>query len=107
MPDRIKKHPKREERVGHQWFKPSFEEKMVKYFRRRGVESIPVGDKMSKAMPVYSYAELALHLLRQTGLEKNVPVADKPKLLAQIHGRATAGSKKEDGGKEKKKKKQK
>jgi len=107
MPDRVKKHPKREERVGHQWFKPSFEENMLKYFRGRGVEALSVGSNSKKFNSVHSYAEYALHLLRQSGAEQNVPTADKPKLLAALHARAAGGSKKEEGGKEKKKKKQK
>lgn len=106
MPDRIKKHPKREERIGHQWFKPSFEQTALKYFRKRSVASITVSAHTPSYLQPSTVGELTLHLLRNSGLEVNVPPADKPKLLIQLENRAAGvNTNKEAGGKDKKKKK--
>ena len=106
MPDRIKKHPKREERIGHQWFKPSFEQRALKYFRQRSVGSINLTQNSNRDYAPSTIAELALHLLRKSELGVPVPPEDKPKLLITLENRGkSTGQTKEAGGKEKKKKK--
>lgn len=107
MPDRLRKHPKRDERQGHQWFQPAFETKARKYFRDKSVTSITLNESSARPRAPQTYAELALELLRVSGAEQNIPPADKAKLLKQLEDRAAGiGTKKEDGDKKKKKKKQ-
>jgi hypothetical protein len=103
MPDRLKKHPKRGERVGHQWFKPSFEQKALKYFRDKSIENIDLKAVPAQGRSVTSYGELFLHLMRATGTK--VAPADQPKLLQQLKSKTSGAAKKEDGAKDKKKKK--
>lgn len=106
MPDRLRKYPKRDERQGHQWFKPSFQQKAEKYFHEKHVSSISLTANTDRLHSPYTYAELALHLLRVTGIAQNVPPQDKNKLLQQLEARASgASSSQKDGGEKKKKKK--
>lgn len=106
MPDRVRKYPKREERTGHQWFKPTFQQKAERYFRDKSVNKTSFNADLTKPTSPFTYAELALHLLRVTG-GQNVPPVDKPKLLVQLEARASGAStgQKTDGEKKKKKKK--
>lgn len=105
MPDRLRKFPKREERQGHQWFKPTFEQKALRYFRDKSVNTAPITAEESSPRSPFTYAELALHLLRR--IEPGVPPADKPKLMQRLEARAAGGAsgQKSDGDKKKKKKK--
>lgn len=103
MPDRLKKHPGREERTGHKWFKPSFEEEAIKYFKKKSISSMTLGKLASQPRPISTILEFALDGLRQSG-EPGVPPLDKNKLLMKLEARAQGGKKKEEGGKEKKKK---
>lgn len=107
MPDRLRKFPKREERQGHQWFKPTFEQKAMRYFRNKSVNTASFSAEEGKPRSPFTYAELALHLLRVSGIEQNVPAADKPKLMQRLEARASgaASGQKADGDKKKKKKK--
>lgn len=102
MPDRLKKHPKREERAGHQWFKPAFEEDALKYFRKKSVASMTPAKIAKLELPISTIMEYTLELARKAG-HPDIPPADRNKLLIKLQSKA-ASKKKDDGGKEKKKK---
>lgn len=106
MPDRLRKYPKRDQRIGHQWFRPTFDQTALKYFRLRGVEAISLGEKAAKFHDPMTHVEVALHYMQKTGMK--VPPADKPKLLVTLEKKLAGTSSESDGaGKKEKKKKQK